>query len=493
MPEQPAGEKRLFVINYVSGYPHAKRIDYGVCTYMNHFIASESYNGSVPRNRDVDVVNSVLFAVLYDQTIGCYYNIKLSDDSYGIVLDIEDIDVSLCTHLIYSFVGLGKDASIQTLDDIQNDEFTKFNDLRKKNPHLNTLISLPDTNDDFEHTITNNKILTDPNLRETLVDNIVNFLQKYGFNGVDIDLSYAKLSGGVSPIKENSVLLLKALREKSDEEDFILSVAVDPTEDIARILYDIKEIATYVNFINLKTYNFHGISKAGKKVDVAHTSPHYPSSNENQKRRKMNIDDVVQYWISEGAPARKLILGIPFYGISYTLANPKQISRDTQFTEEVKMGSQLQYYQICSLAKDPKWMHFYDKKQQVPYVFRGNQIIAYDDVKSIKKKAEYVEKMNLGGVSVWTINQDDLRGQCGETFPLLKTLNRAIRQKCGVATYTRGHAKKQQGLTLPPRVWMRCQFLSSAPGTSPILSETQGSRRRKSKGVFHLGSVPRRP
>lgn len=85
---------------------------------------------------------------------------KLADDSYGIVLDIEDIDVSLCTHLIYSFVGLGEDASVHTLDphaDIQNNGFEKFNDLRKKNPHLKTLLSLSDTNHESEHNITNHQ------------------------------------------------------------------------------------------------------------------------------------------------------------------------------------------------------------------------------------------------------------------------------------------------------------------------------------------------
>lgn len=131
--------------------------------------------------------------------------------------------------------------------------------------------------------------MTDPILRETLVDNIVNFVQKYGFNGVDLDLSYSKLSGGVSPVKANFVLLLKALSEKSNEEDFILSVAVDPLEDTARILYDIKEISMYVNFINLKTYDFQGISDAEEEVGVDHTCPLYPSSNEDDEKRKINI------------------------------------------------------------------------------------------------------------------------------------------------------------------------------------------------------------
>lgn len=52
-------------------------------------------------------------------------------------------------------------------------------------------------------------------------------------------------------------------------------------------------------------------------------------------------------------------------------------------------------------------------------------------LRSIKKKAEYVRKMNLGGAAVDSINQDDFSGTCGTVkFPLLKTLNQALRYKC---------------------------------------------------------------
>lgn len=91
-------------------------------------------------------------------------------------------------------------------------------------------------------------------------------------------------------------------------------------------------------------------------------------------------DYVVKYWISQGAPPSKLILGSTFSGISYTLADPKQFGRGAPFIDEGKLGSQPEYYQVCTLAKDPQWNHFYDKEQQVPYIYNGNQIVAYDNV-----------------------------------------------------------------------------------------------------------------
>lgn len=41
-------------------------------------------------------------------------------------------------------------------------------------------------------------------------------------------------------------------------------------------------------------------------------------------------------------------------------------------------------------------------------------------------KMQLVESRNLGGAMMWSIETDDFRGLCGESYPLLKTMNRAM-------------------------------------------------------------------
>lgn len=86
----------------------------------------------------------------------------------------------------------------------------------------------------------------------------------------------------------------------------------------------------------------------------------------------------MKYWISHGAPLNKLILGTDFSGISYTLSNPKQIGEGSPFTKEGEYDHLTGYYEICDLTK--KWTYLYDEEQKVPYIYQGNQIIAYEDV-----------------------------------------------------------------------------------------------------------------
>ncbi|XP_033229580.1 chitinase-3-like protein 1 [Belonocnema kinseyi] len=369
-----------------------------------------------------------------DKIVGCYYNCRSFDNESNKDLLIDQMDVSLCTHLFYDCVGLKENATLQIENDYKNLEFEAYQqliELRKKNIKLKTLVTITGLYDENIQDI-NNKALTDPNLRNKLVDNIADFVKKYGFNGLDLEYSqsYPQTDEQLSD-KENFVLLLKALRERFDKEDLILSVVVDPIETTAKILYDIEGISKYVNFINLKTFDFHGRFDLEKKFGLGYITPMYPSLKDNADERKINIDYVVKYWISQGAPPKKLILGIPFHGISFILLNPNQIDRDSPLTDDEKTGVQLQYNQICSYEKDPQQKHFYDKVQQVPYMYcSGNQIIAYDNVKSIKMKAEYAQKMQLGGAMAFTIDQDDFSGTCGEKFPLLNTLSQALKNQC---------------------------------------------------------------
>ena len=49
--------------------------------------------------------------------------------------------------------------------------------------------------------------------------------------------------------------------------------------------------------------------------------------------------------------------------------------------------------------------------------------------RSIREKVELIKSLELGGVAVWSIEADDFRGECGQSYPLLKTINEALQNK----------------------------------------------------------------
>jgi hypothetical protein len=73
-----------------------------------------------------------------------------------------------------------------------------------------------------------------------------------------------------------------------------------------------------LDHIHLMTYDFHGTwdQKLGLNAPV-YAGPADHSALEQQ----LNIDTCVNYWLRNGAPKEKLILGMPLYGRTFVMAN----------------------------------------------------------------------------------------------------------------------------------------------------------------------------
>ncbi|XP_066581003.1 acidic mammalian chitinase-like [Prorops nasuta] len=347
--------------------------------------------------------------------------------------EIAYIQPNLCTHMVYTFVGISTDGNIRVLDAWQDlpdnwgkDAFGRFNALRAKSPSTKTMIAIGGWN---EGSVKYSEVASNPATRAKFVQNVVAFLKKYKFDGFDLDWEYPNQRGGKPSDVQNYVALVRELREAFDKEGFILSAAVAAAEMSASKSYDIPQVSKYLHFINIMAYDLHGAWEKNTGLNA----PLYKSSVESGNNAKLNVDSCVQYWLDQGAPPEKLILGTAFYGRSFTLANEKdngvgapapQAGQAGPYTREAGM---LGYNEICVKVASGQWTAVFDEEQRVPYAYNGRQWVGYDNVKSIAEKAEYIKKKNLGGAMLWSIETDDFHGKCGEKYPLLKTLNSILR------------------------------------------------------------------
>ena len=69
-----------------------------------------------------------------------------------------------------------------------------------------------------------------------------------------------------------------------------------------------------MDFINLMAYDMHG----AWDNFLGFNAPLYAND-------KLNVDFALKYWLSKGASADKINLGLGTYGRSFTLANPSAI------------------------------------------------------------------------------------------------------------------------------------------------------------------------
>ena len=182
----------------------------------------------------------------------------------------------------------------------------------------------------------------------------------------------------------------------------ILSSAVAASDKISNQAYEIPEIAKYLDFINLLSYDYYG---SWNDFTFHHTP---------MKGSKYNVPDSVALWIKGGMPANKIVLGISTYARTWTLENPKT---DNGFLAAVKgpghkgfytkAEGMLSYYEVCTTSFDKVVKK---NKALAPYGYKDDQWIAYDDPASVKLKAQIIVDMNLKGFMVWTLDYDDFKG-----------------------------------------------------------------------------------
>ncbi|CAL4110837.1 unnamed protein product, partial [Meganyctiphanes norvegica] len=378
----------------------------------------------------------------------CYYGSWATYRPGNGKVDIEDIDPHMCTHLVYAFAGVDPDEGvIKVLDpgyelcpepnlDGSKCGYRRFNDRKKQNPQLKTLLAVGGWN---QGSANFSLIASDSEKRKTFVDSVLVFLKAHDFDGLDMDWEYPGSRGGNSTYdKTNFVILLSELHNALSAENLILTAAVSAGKDTIDVGYDVAGMVPFLDYICLMAYDMYG----PWDNFTHHNAPLYAHPSDVGDNLNKNVNFSVQYWLTLGTPAEKLVLGLGTYGRCWSLS---QNTTDPDFyslTEGAAPGGPytkemgyLGYNEICENQKNEEWevVRSPDINEPFAYYDDGEQIVwcGYDDEESIKLKAGYASSLGLGGVMTWSLETDDVHGVChnSKKFPLIKAADEVFHGK----------------------------------------------------------------
>ncbi len=235
---------------------------------------------------------------------------------------------------------------------------------------------------------------------------VLEAMEKYHFDGVDIDWEYPGwFSSTTSGEAENFTLLIKELYDalKAKDEDYLITAAI-PAGAYGYVRYNLKDVSEYLDYIHLMSYDLEASSQA-----VHHTALY--SDDGRHTTHTGSGAASVDLFVRRGVPIEKIVLGVAFYGKYTTVASSVDggIGTATTSSSYKTMTYTVIYNRYLSRIDDGV-TYYFDKKCQAPYLYVEDEqrFITYDDEKSIKAKCQYVRDNDLGGVMIWEIGEDGI-------------------------------------------------------------------------------------
>ncbi|EFL19036.1 chitinase II [Streptomyces sp. C] len=167
--------------------------------------------------------------------------------------------------------------------------------------------------------------------------------------------------------------------------------------------FDVRRIMRDLDFVTLQGYDFH---VSGEKT-TAQQSALYA-------RGDFSVDGTVDSWLRRGAPARKLVVGMPFYGQGWTgvTGGGDGMGRPATGPAPAKWAAgYADYKELKELAASGTFQVHRDRRGGHAWLFDGTTLWTYDDPQVLRTKARYVREQGLGGAMFWSLDADTADGE----------------------------------------------------------------------------------
>jgi len=325
------------------------------------------------------------------------------------------INGNIFTHINFAFAAMS--SSFEAIAGDSSDLTTQYAaviGLKKTYPHLKVMLSFGGYSftapDSSTKTLFSSMVSSATN-RAKFISSTIAFLRKYQFDGADIDWEYPSFTsqGGSPSDKPNFTLFLSDFRNAINAEargpgvsKLLLTIA-SPCAPYILSGYELDKIHPHLDWINVMGYDLAGDWDG---VTGFHTNIQALTSG-------------VNYYLSNGIPPEKLVLGLATYGHSYTLKSTANNGPGAAISGAGKPSACtgeagfISYFEIKQMIANGAAEVYHAPSKSV-YCYLGDQWVGYDNAQSIREKTAYIKSQGLGGGMFWALDLDAPSGGFSE-------------------------------------------------------------------------------
>ncbi|WP_030635601.1 glycoside hydrolase family 18 protein [[Kitasatospora] papulosa] len=233
------------------------------------------------------------------------------------------------------------------------------------------------------------------------------------FDGIDLDWEWPGSAGDTDTVyrpedKRNFTALVHEFRTQLDAyarsaRHYELSAFVPTAPAKIDAGFDVPRLMRDFDFVNLQGYDFH----VSGETTTAQQSALYAKGD-------FSVDQTVRDWIRRGAPARKLVMGMPFYGQGWTgvTGGGDGLGRPATGPAPATWAAGYEDYKVLKkLAASGAYTVHRDVRNGHAWLFDGTTLWTYDDPQVLRAKTSYIRERGLGGAMFWSLDGDTDDGE----------------------------------------------------------------------------------
>ncbi|HXM56411.1 MAG TPA: glycoside hydrolase family 18 protein [Candidatus Dormibacteraeota bacterium] len=234
------------------------------------------------------------------------------------------------------------------------------------------------------------------------------------FDGIDIDWEWpvnaaAEGTHARPEDRANFTLLLAEFRRQLDalgrqaHQHYVLTafLPADPAKIASG--FEVPQIFRSLDWATVQGYDLHGTWESTTNFQSALFSP----SGDPSTPTRFSVDLAIQSYLARHAPARKLVLGVPFYSRGWTGVTNANHGLFQPSTGAAPGTFEAGVDDFKVVAARPGFQLFRDRRDGVAWLFDGTTFWTFDDPTALREKMAYVTDHRLGGAMAWSLDADD--------------------------------------------------------------------------------------